>query len=139
MTQAQTKLQALTTKLTAAQALVAKYTAEIAGLSRYAEVKTGDTVGFEFGRGENKVNLQGEVVARGKLENGVEVVNVLVGKGTLDADIKRIPLSTLNAHVPAAPTFVPPAQPEQPAAVEADPLGSTVTSDPVQDLGALVS
>lgn len=127
MTQAQTKLQALTTKLGAAQALVAKYTAEIAGLTRYADVKVGDTVGFEFGRGENKVNLQGEVVARGKLDNGVEVVNVLVGKGTLEADIKRIPLSTLNAHVPAASTFVQP--------VEADPMGAVVTSEAVPASG----
>lgn len=129
MSQAQTKLQSLTTKLNSAQALVAKYTAEIAGLTRFAEVKVGDIVGFEFGRGEGKQNLQGEVVARGKLDNGVEVVNVLVGKGTLDADIKRIPLSTLNAHVPAASTFTPPV--EQTAQPEADPLGSVVTSEPV--------
>lgn len=126
-----TKLATLTAKLLAAQALVAKYQGDIDALTKYDSVAVGDLVGFEFGRGEGKQNLQGEVIGRGKLENGVEVINVLLGKGTIDADIKRIPLSTINAHIPAKPAAATEVVTDADAVIAADPLGSTVTSEPV--------
>lgn len=134
MSQAQTKLQTLTAKRDAAQKVVDKYNADIAALTKFSDVKIGDLVGFEFGRGEGKQNLQGEVVGRGKLDNGVEVVNVLVNKGTVDVDVKRIPLSTLNAHIPAQSDRDRQEQAEAAinadAVLSGDPLGCTVTSEP---------
>lgn len=93
------KLAALTTKLIAAQATVAKIQGEIDALSKYDNLEVGGLVGFEFGRGDKKQNLQGEVVATGMVGN-VDSVVVLIGKGTIDTSTKRIPRAHINAYVP---------------------------------------
>lgn len=95
-----TRAETLAAKIISLQLQIASAQAELDGLTKYDNIEVGGTVGFAFGRGDEKQNLSGEVTGVGKLDNGVEVVLVLVNKGTLDASIKRIPKSSLNAYVP---------------------------------------
>lgn len=125
-----TKAEIIQDKITKAEATLASLRAELDGLTKYDNLEVGGLVGFSFGRGDDKQNLIGEVQGVGTLENGVEVVVVLIGKGTLDVSIKRIPKSTLNAYTP--PTKVAPIDlvaETQAAQAEADPLADTVSSD----------
>jgi hypothetical protein len=95
-----TKAEVLAEKIASTEATLAKLRAELESLTKFDNIEVGGTVGFVFGRGDDKKNLHGEVQGVGKLDNGVEVIVVLVGKGTLDVTVKRIPKSTINAYVP---------------------------------------
>lgn len=130
------KVTALIAKRDAAQALVNKYNEEIAALNKFGNIVIGGTVSFDFGRGDKKVQLTGEVVATGTLDNGVAVLSVLIGKGTINADIKRIPTSTVTDYqAPTEGSFA--AVDEAEAVAPVDPLSCTVTSAPVEQTDPL--
>jgi hypothetical protein len=95
-----TKVEIVQDKLTKARMAVAQLETELNALTKFDNIEVGGTVGFVFGRGEDKKSLSGDVTGVGTLDNGVAVVLVLLNKGTINAELKRIPKSTINAYVP---------------------------------------
>lgn len=93
------KATALQTKLAAAILNVEKLQAELDGLTKYDGIKKGDTVGITFGRGESKVNEQGEVVAISTDAKGGKVYNVLVTKDG-KASLRAVTVAAINGWVP---------------------------------------
>lgn len=100
------KIESINSKIATITAALRKLEAERDALTKFANLAVGGLVGFVFGRGDSKVNLQGEILGTGVQPNGVEVVSVLVGTG-IDAEIKRIPKSTVNAYEAPASAHVP--------------------------------
>jgi len=125
---AQSKVEVITGKLTAAQTLVAKYTAELEALNRASNIAAGTIVSFTFGRGDKATTLTGKVLATGTQSNGVAVATVLVNEGTIDADVKRIPISSIAATVEGGYSVDAPAP-------TTDPLGCVVTSESPTNTG----
>jgi hypothetical protein len=96
---AQVNVAALQKKLESLRSQVQNIEAQIAAANKFGNIEVGGTVGFVFGRGENKKNLSGKVLGVGTLENGVASLAVQLGSG-LDVKVLRIPQSTVNGYVP---------------------------------------
>lgn len=140
MSNTTSKATALQTKLAAAILNVEKLQAELDGLTKYDGIKKGDTVGITFGRGESKVNEQGEVVAISADAKGGKVYNVLVTKDG-KASLRAVTVAAINGWVPADPVPVFVATVEE-VAVREEPAADVAEqpapeADPL-DVGALL-
>ena len=127
------KIEALQAKLEKAQTEVRKIQTEIDNLTKFDNMQVGGLVGFTFGRGDSKKDFQGQVLGVGTLENGTEVVNVLVGQG-INATVRRVPKVSINAYT--APTVAQPDALE--AATEAKPAADQGPDSAVSKVDALL-
>ncbi|WNV48146.1 hypothetical protein Ql52_gp010 [Caulobacter phage Quill_5.2] len=94
-------------RLEAAKALVVKLTAQLAQEIAANDVRLGDTVKFEFGRGEKRRTLSGVVSARKEAETDEDgsttpvLLKVDVGVG-FDATSYKLRISEITENVTAA-------------------------------------